>query len=56
MILSPNFFKAIKKNRHSLAELLLAGDNLQLSKTGHDLYYLLIYPKIENAVSEIISK
>ena len=50
------FFKAIQENRHSLAELLLPGDNLHLSKKGHDLYYSLIYPKIENAVSEIISK
>ena len=50
------FLKAIRENKNSLDELLLADDLLHLSKKGHDLYYSFIYPKIEQAVSEILPK
>ena len=50
------FFKAVKENNKTLDELLLEGDLLHLSKKGHDLYYSFIYPKIEQAVCEILSK
>jgi len=51
-----DIFKKIEQKKCSLDELLLPSDLLHLSKKGHDLYYTFIYPKIENAVRDLLSK
>jgi acyl-CoA thioesterase I len=49
------FNELIKSNKLDLQDALF-DDGIHLSKIGHQLYYELIYPKIEKAVYDLVNK
>jgi lysophospholipase L1-like esterase len=49
------FLDHVGEEREKLKELLLPSDQLHLSEKGHDLYLSYTYPKLEDAVLELLN-